>query len=691
MKNISKSKRSSTKASLISGDATAPHYHLRFQIIPGANVKSDANTLANLCIKHRIEEVVLFFAAEEWNNGLLSKTEEDIWFSTVKEAKEILEHSGITVSLNPWMTSLHCSRGRKFPKDRKFQPMVSPSGKISKACASFADPKWREYVYSLYGRFAALGFRVLWVEDDFRYHNHGPLDWGGGFEPAILKRFSKKTGTPVSREALLDAIIKPGCPHPWRRLWMETWREIKLEVADGLAKAVSAHAPGSSKIGVMSSSLATHSAEGRDWKKLFDAFTIEGEVTHRPHFQSYCEITGPDITYSFWMLDMQKNFRPDSCEVAPEIENFPFTSWNKSDSLSWTHMVIAQLFGSDALLLDVFPFSGNPADSEPETWNMLDRSRPALNWIGERFTKDLRTQGIGIPWHQDAQELIRTEKGNLLNELHEPDCTVNPVSDFLMQYGITVSLRQQENNAVFGKLAWIFSDDELHGLLSGGLLLDATSAEILCKRGFGNEIGVEFLGMVGREEDSFSLEKVTCNECGVEEGIYFNFNSLPKIGKLRPRKGAREWTEILRPDRSKFGSGIVVFKNKNGGRIVTFASSNPGSVPKCGQRQSMVQNAVRFCAGSNKIATATGGPYLILEEFVGKDKRFFTILNGSPDPARPVIKIGGSVSGKINATILKPLEHPVPAAIKVKRNKDYSTVTLDSRIPYLGILVLEVK
>ena len=105
----------------------------------------------------------------------------------------------------------------------------------------------------------------------------------------------------------------------------------------------------------------------------------------------------------------------------------------------------------------------------------------------------------------------------------------------------------------------------------------------------------------------------------------------------------------------------------------------------------MVQNAVRFCVGGDKIATATGGPYLILDEFVGKGKRFFTILNGSPDPASPVIRIGGKTSGKIKATILKPLEQPVPASIRVKRNKYYSTITSDSLIPYLGILILEVK
>jgi len=105
-------------------------YHLRFQVIPGKNVADDARMLADFCVKHNIEEVVLFFAGEEWNNGLLSK---------VREAKEILEERGISVSLNPWMTVLHCDRGRGFPPDRKFKPMVSPAGEEARACASLCQ------------------------------------------------------------------------------------------------------------------------------------------------------------------------------------------------------------------------------------------------------------------------------------------------------------------------------------------------------------------------------------------------------------------------------------------------------------------------------------------------------------------------------------------------------------------------
>ena len=132
--------------------------------------------------------------------------EENMWFETVKKAKSVLEKAGITVSLNPWMTVLHCERGRRFPKDRKFKPAVSPYGEKSRACASFADKEWQKYIYNLYGRFARLGFRVIWVEDDYRYHNHEPLTWGSGFEPDVFNRFAKKIGQKPTREEVVKNL-----------------------------------------------------------------------------------------------------------------------------------------------------------------------------------------------------------------------------------------------------------------------------------------------------------------------------------------------------------------------------------------------------------------------------------------------------------------------------------------------------
>ena len=284
-------------------------YHLRFQVIPGKYVKTDAEVLAKFCLKHKIEEVVLFFAGEEWNNGLLSRKEEDIWFDTVSKVKKILENKGLTVSLNPWMTVLHCDRGRKFPSDRNFKPMVSPYGEVSKAVASFADEKWQEYIYNLYGRFAELGFNTIWIEDDFRYHNHAPLIWGGGFEKEMIEKFCKKIGNNVSREEIFKNLLIPGRPHLWRKKWMKVWREVQLEVAKGIRDVVEKCSNRKTKIGLMSSHPSIHSIEGRKWIELFNTLAINNKVVHRPHFATYSEDIGKNKVYSIMMLDIQKKLR----------------------------------------------------------------------------------------------------------------------------------------------------------------------------------------------------------------------------------------------------------------------------------------------------------------------------------------------------------------------------------------------
>lgn len=665
----------------------ALRYHLRFQIVPGKNVERDSRILSAFCKKHGVEEVVLFFAAEEWNNGLLSATEEDMWFTAIKKVKSVMDKSGVGVSLNPWMTVLHCNRGRTFPRDRKFKPMVSPAGEVSKACASFVDEKWRDYIYKLYGRFAKLGFRIIWVEDDFRYHNHEPLTWGGGFEPEVLERFAHRVGCKVRREEVVRNILKPGKPHSWRRKWMETWREIQLEVASGLTNAVAENSPGGTRIGLMSSHPSSHSIEGRDWRRLFDAFSINDQVAHRPHFAGYGESLGKDKAYSIMMLDIQRNFRPLDCEVAPEVENSPFTNWNKSDSLTWAEMALCMFYGSDVLFLDLFPFSGNRADEESQIGELLDRSRPGLEWISSKFSKVLQTCGVGIPWKEDAQAYVHTAKGQFMGELNAS--SLGP-GYFLLPYGVPVSANWKKVNAIFGSLAWAFNDKELHQLLSGGLLLDGISADILCQRGFGNCIGVDFKTWVDREEGKYSIEMVTSKQTGVREGTYFNANLSHCLSILKPRKGAHEWTTIITPEKKRFGAGMIAYRNKLGGRVVTYASQDPARLPQSYQRQIITQRAIDFLAGGKgHLAMVTGGPHLLPIHFQEQGKNFVVVLNGSPDVAKPVVQIYHPTIKSIDATLLTPLVKPAKARINIVSRRNVVTMTSRTEVPYLGFLVLE--
>ena len=666
----------------------APRYHLRYQLVPGRRLDRDARGLVEFCRRHGVEEAVLFIAAEEWNAGLLSKRDEDLWFATVRRAKAILDRAGLRVSLNPWMTALHCDRGRAFPKDRPFTPMVSPTGRKSRACASFADPRWLDYLCSLYGRFARLGFRVLWVEDDFRYHNHAPLDWGGGFEPPVLKRFSRLAGREVKRGELVRRILQPGAPHPWRAQWMRTWRELQLEVAHALSRAVAANSPSESRLGLMSSYPPVHSAEGRDWRALFAALAVGGRVAHRPHFAGYSEAPGCAKAHSIMMLELQKQFRPAGCEVAPEIENFPFTHWNKSDALTWAEMALCLFHGSDALLLDLFPFSGNSAASEPRIGELLDRSRPGLKWITGRFPKTLACAGVGLPWKDDAQAHVRTRAGISMNEL---DASPFGPGALLLPFGVPVVFTRQPVNAVFGSMAWAYSDDECQALLSGGLILDSASASVFAARGFGALLGVRLKDLAGREEADYALEQATAMARGVPAGFRMNVNLHDSMARMEPARGAREWTTVMCASGRRFGAGLALFRNRLGGRIAVFAAPEPQRLPQSYQRQAMVHALVCELAGGRfSLPLVAGTPHampMVFEDASGRLRRMVA-LNGSPDPARPLFRIPGQARAP-RATLLAPLAKASAMQMKL-RNVDGATEMQPARpMPYLSFLALE--
>ncbi|MEM2888951.1 MAG: hypothetical protein QXR42_05670 [Candidatus Bathyarchaeia archaeon] len=663
------------------------HYHLRFQLVPGIDLDERIRDLVDFCLAHSVEEVVLFVAAEEWNNGPLSDADMKLWFETIKYAKKKLEEAGLSVSLNPWATVLHCDRGRRFPKDRKFAPMVSPSGIEAKATASFACPEWKKYICEYYGKFAALGFRVLWIEDDFRYHNHAPLDWGGDFSTLMIERFEKRIGLKTDRQTIVKNILRPGKPHPWRREWLMTWREAQLEAARSIKDAVAAAMPGESILGLMSSRPEKHSIEGRDWAQLFDAISISGKAAHRPHFAGYLEGNGRDLAESSALLDMQKSVRPPNVIVEPEIENSPFTSFSKSNSYTWIHMAIAQLHGCDALLLDLFPFSGVTPSEYPEIGALLDSSRQSLDWLAEHFPPSLQTQGVGIPWHPDSAMHVHTEKGVSMDELN-----VNMVSAarLLNHFGVAVQMRPSKVNALFGNGTWAWTDEELESFLKGGLWLDAEAAFIMQERGFSQWIGMEIEGWWDREEFNYSMEMAVNPACGLPKDFCMNSNRVKRVARIQPTPQAAEWTSLITSEGKRCGAALTVFQNDLGGRVAVSAfplGSEEHAWIKSFHRQKLVQKLVSFLAGSEvESVTVTGGAYLMPIDFVGAGRRI-AILNGSADSALPVVRVPGAERLK-EAYLLRPLTKPKPVIAKKINWHNGITVKIEDAVPYLGMAVL---
>ncbi|MEZ0068259.1 hypothetical protein ABIA32_004283 [Streptacidiphilus sp. MAP12-20] len=653
-------------------------YHLRFQIHADpdpARVAADAAELVRVCEQAGVDEVVLLTGAEEAFTGHLVGAEEDAWFAATALAHAALTAAGLAVSLNPWVTVGHADRGRHGTLEKLgFAPMVSPYGEVAAAQASFACPNWQQWIVAHYGRFAELGFRVLWLEDDFRYHNHAPLRWGGGFEPLMLERFAALVGREVEREELVAALTAPGPPHPWRAQLQQVWRDAQLEVARALAAEVARRSGGRSRLGLMSSGLDAASVEGRDWQALFDALAIGGHAVQRPHFTPYSDTPGRELSRQIWALELQRALRPAWATSEPEIENWPHTAWSKSDTQTWSELTAAQLAGSDALLLNVHPMNGRRAERFPRVTTLLQRSRPALDWLAERYDREQTTVGVGLPFKQDAAAHVRSTG----DSLHSLGVDPGPAADLLLRYGVPVTAAPGAPvQALFGQLAWAFDDDEMSALLSGGLLLDGVAAEALTRRGFGPLLGLDAVELVEREQRD-SPEIYAEEHVLIEAGEALSVNVQPALARLTPGPDTEVWTEVRTPDGLPWGAGRTAFRNRLGGRVAVLAATAPELLPYDDAGQRLIHRAVRFLEGEHPaLPLITGGPMLIPHVSRCDGVTRLAVANGSADSARPVVHLPGGGPTDARAALLAPLAEPADC------------LGVETELPHRGWLVLE--
>jgi len=677
------------------------HYHLRFAIMPGPEGERCARALADFCKRHGIEEVALIVREGHWYSAPLSPTEVEEWSETLGIAASVLRESGISVSLNLGVTVGHSDNGRHMHPENTFSPMVSPQGERATAQASFACPLWQSSTAERYGRLAKVGFRVMWLEDDFRYHNHPPLQWGGDFSGPMLGRFGRRLGRSVSREEVVAAILKPGEPHPWRNLWMETWREAQLEVVGRVREAVHAACP-STRLGLMSSHPSFHSIEGRDWGLLFESLSIGGEVAHRPSLASwrgrdiegYTDVAKSSLAQSSFLLDVQKNLKPASLaiEVSPEIENATYGPYAKSDTVTWGQMALAQLHGADALLLNLFSPTCRYPDTEPWVGRLLDRIRPGLDALADMFPSDMATSGVGVPWRPDASLHVRTSRGQDMDELYVP---LTPAADVLQSFGVAVQARPGKINCLWGAVAWAFSDAELRQLLASGLWLDGIAAEILQLRGFGRYLPVEHLHWWGRQDMDYGLEFVSDSASGLATGTWLDVSYFARVACQEARLGATEWTGLCNMRGRRIGCGVALFQNSLGGRVATCAwplGEETTSFYLSTYRQILTQRLVTAVAGdSSDLPTmVTDGAYVFPVDMSNGHERRIALFNASLDPQLPRVLISGAES-IVSAHLLCVDTAPRRVEARPARDDAGVSATIGEAVPFCGLAVLQVE
>ncbi|MDD5705208.1 MAG: hypothetical protein PHR35_04740 [Kiritimatiellae bacterium] len=593
-------------------------YTLRMQFGMHLDPTVIEREVLELCRRAQADEVLFFVFAEEQNDGHDSLDRIAQWLAWYRPIKQALEREGIAVSLNPWHTILHCDRHRRLKPDQPWQTMVDWRGQAAQAVVCPLDPGWRSYIRAAFVQYAAERFRVVWVDDDIRLHNHAPLDWGGCFCPLHVAQFNRQAGTNATREEIVHACLAPGEPHPWRSVWFDMWDATQTALVAEWRDIVEA---AGSRLGLMSSDLQTHAAEGRRWPAWHAAMARQFPFTHRPSFCSYIEDPPRFFPYYLGQSQMNRMVQPPEVESDPELENVPYGHWNKSYRCLLSQMVMAQVFGADRQCVSLYDFMGNLPSDDAARAAFLGDVKPCLAWLGEEFPATLRAVGIGTPWHEDMGRRSHVPEGRQWQEL---EVATRGWDLWLCALGRSFQKRPHERvNALSGDMAWTFTDDELKAWLKQGLLLDGPAALILAERGFGEWIGLQNARLITQAEVLYAMEESVDAEFGLRAGARISVNLSKFCQRLLQGEllnGTREISRLLNPTHQRVGHGAYVFENHLGGRVGVVPWSAiwtgaPMEEHMTVQRHAQLEDVLRWLDHGRTCGHVAGGPWLVPQFF----------------------------------------------------------------------------
>ena len=487
-------------------------YIFRFCCDPGFNDDTEVPALLRYVDEARIDDVAVFANVEELNTGHMSFEEQDVYLALMRKLTVLLAEKGVTMSVNQWHSVMHADLGKHFAQGQHFRPMVDPAGRASALCVCPLCENWQAYIARLYARYAELDPSILWVEDDFRLHNHAPLEWGGCFCDEHMKLYSARAGKALTREEFVRGVLQPGEPHPYRKIWLDVSRDTMLSAAGAIGRAVRAVSP-RAKVGLMSSAPHIHAAEGRDWHALLHALAAGAVPVDRVHLPGYQEASPSAYMHGFNMVSMlTRAMLPPETEVYPELENFPFSRFSKSRRFTRFQLLAALPLDLAGITIDLYDLNGNGIVWEDGYQQMLRDTKDYLNLLTRMGVFKGRRLGVQVLYSPCSAYTLHTSAGRHMEELYPREAFfagLLPAMGVPYTYCADISVAGQVvaasgqvlRNWTSGQLAHLFQNNFV--------ILDGDALDTLCSMGLGHLAGVESVRWLAQDSGAYTYEQVT--------------------------------------------------------------------------------------------------------------------------------------------------------------------------------------
>ena len=487
---------------------------LRIQITPDEYAAERIQGLVLHCKKYGFTNVIFLTTGEEFFLGHVSVEEIKPWVEVVKSAAEKLRENGISVSLHHWIGIGHLDRGVGLKPGQNFTTMVDFNGKQSQSVACPLDENWQQHFSTLLTYLIKeIKPDYYWVEDDFRLHNHAPLEWGGCFCEKHIERFNQLLGTSYSRAEFCKKAFQKGEPTKEREAWLTISRKTMLDYASLIYKIIKSANP-ATNIALMTSFPEEHCLEARDWTQLFEIFSGGKEKLNRIHLPGYFERSGKDYMYDFNAISMAiRAFSPKDTKILPELENGSINPFRKNARYLAFQLESAIPLCLSGMTYNVYDPVANGVVEEFGFAQAVQKLTPYMQAVMDTGADYFDLQGVVIP----IDETIVYKKKIDRNFY---DLRTNLFNTAAYASAMGLSYRYSKDKSfngetvfLFGDAVYIFTDEELKALFANNnVVVDGGATLLLKERNLLSLIGAKDVVLYPAETGYQTYEQIAGEE-----------------------------------------------------------------------------------------------------------------------------------------------------------------------------------
>lgn len=441
---------------------------------------------------------------------------------------------------------------------------INGEDSVNEPCLLDAD--FAQYAATLMSYYAECGFMSIMIDDDFRSVNHcnGQI---GCFCDLHLQKTSKLYGEVLTRDELISAFKNFDNESLQIK---ECFRKINFEGQLAFAKAIekAVHAVDEQiQIGLMVSGVENDQFQGRDIKKLLQAFAGKNHSPFvRPAGGYYFDTLGDGMFRG--IASGMKYFQVLGNDVRyiSEVDVYsPRNIFTKSKKMLDLQLKTHALVGFEEVSLNIIDHFGTPPMESIEYLDLLKENKEEYARLGG-LVKNKTPWGIGMPIPKNYVKNLKNNRFGFMG--------VNEYDLLLRKLGFPICYEETEVNFITGEVLNCYSDEEFLRLLSKGVILDQEGIRIAIERGFSEYIGATYLGIV--DENCFEVfTDIEENEGHV--GLRFpaytaNIHADEKCYKLNACAEARVLTELRTAELKKIADSTIYYENSLGGRVLLIAT-----------------------------------------------------------------------------------------------------------------------